>query len=225
MEAFVVDIINRFGYLGIYFLIALESIFPPLPAESVLMVSGFAAYLPTVEMNPWLLILAATLGALTGALFAYSVGRLLTRKRLDAWLRKYFPRLILLRRGLNKTFYFFRKHDHLAIFLGRYVPVVRPLISWTAGVLDIRLGTFVLFSALGAASLNTFYVFLGSVAGRYKQQMWAFFLEYPVPVLIVGGLGLLAFSFYWLRRWRDELLRRQRRKARFKNRKPREPKP
>ncbi len=216
MEAFVVEVLNRFGYLGIFLLIALESLFPPLPAESVMLITGFASQLDGVEINAWLVALAATLGSLAGALILYFLGSFLTHKRLDSWLKKHFPRYPGLRRGLNKTFAFFYKYNQSAVFFGRFLPVVRPLISWPAGMTRMPLVPFATFTFIACGLFNTFYVFMGNTVGIYKQQLWNFVMEHIVWLSALAITLLLIAAIILIRKFREDLAKKLRRKERFR---------
>ncbi len=216
MQAFIVEILNRFGYLGIYLLITVEALFPPLPAESVLLLTGFASKLEGVTLNPWLVALVSTLGSTSGALIIYFLGSFLTHEKLDAWLKKHLPRYPGLRRGLNKTFAFFYKYNQSAVFFGRFVPVVRPLISWPAGMTRMPLIPFVTFTFIACGISNTFYVFMGNTVGVYKQQLWDFVMEHIAVVSVLGGMILLIVAIHLILKYRAELEKRLLRKERFR---------
>ncbi len=80
-ENTITELINQYGYLGIAFLIAIENIFPPIPSELVLVFTGYLTV--TSKMTIWGSILAATAGALIGAIALYGVGRLLSVKQIE----------------------------------------------------------------------------------------------------------------------------------------------
>ena len=80
MQEFMLSIINQFGYLGVFLLIAIENIFPPIPSEVVLLFSGFMT--TYTELNVVIMIIASTLGSLVGAIVLYYVGKILNKERL-----------------------------------------------------------------------------------------------------------------------------------------------
>lgn len=85
MDAWITSLIDQFGYLAIALLIALENIFPPLPSEIILTMSGFMATKTSLTIVGT--IVSATLGSLIGALVLYALGRQLTVQRLGALLK------------------------------------------------------------------------------------------------------------------------------------------
>ncbi len=201
MEDFIVEVLNRFGYFGIYFLIMLESLFPPLPAESVMLITGFASNLDGADINPWLVALSATLGSLSGALILYFIATLFSFKRLDNLIKKRLPKMISLRRGLAKTFAFFYKYNQSAVFFGRFLPVVRPMISVPAGMSRMPLIPFVVLTFLGCGIFNTFYVFMGNTLGNFRQQLFDFAKENVLLLSIIAGVLLLAIiAVVWRKR-------------------------
>ena len=80
MQEFMLSIMEQFGYLGVFLLIAIENIFPPIPSEVVLLFGGFMT--TYTELNVILMIVAATLGSLLGAIVLYYVGKILNKERL-----------------------------------------------------------------------------------------------------------------------------------------------
>ena len=73
MQAWIIEMMNQFGYLGVAGLIALENIFPPIPSEVILTFGGFMTTYTTLGV--WGVIAAATVGSVIGAIVLYGVGR------------------------------------------------------------------------------------------------------------------------------------------------------
>ena len=80
MQETMLSIMEQFGYLGVFLLIAIENIFPPIPSEAVLLFGGFMT--TYTGLNIVAMIIAATLGSLVGAIVLYYVGRILNKERL-----------------------------------------------------------------------------------------------------------------------------------------------
>ena len=87
METIVINIINKFGYLGIVLLIAIENIFPPIPSEVILTFGGFATTISNITVFG--VVLASTAGAVIGAIILYYIGRVLDEDRIDKIVRKW----------------------------------------------------------------------------------------------------------------------------------------
>lgn len=161
------DGLSRLGYPGIFVLMALESSVVPIPSELVMAPAGYLAakgYLDPV----WVVIVGAT-GGLVGALANYW---------LAAWigeplLRRYGKYLLISEHHLDRSERFFRRHGEIGTFLGRFVPVVRHLISIPAGIARMRLGRFALFTLLGAAAWDAILTWIGWEVGQHSGALSA----------------------------------------------------
>lgn len=192
----VTDVIESLGYVGIASLIALENVFPPIPSELILPLTGFLCgqgrfWLPAA-------VLAATVGSVVGALILYGVARWLGEQRLH-WLVGRFGKFLLLKEGdLDRASAWFSRHGGKAVLIGRLVPVVRSLVSIPAGFAPMPLSRFVVYTAVGSALWNGALIGLGWALGdRWEQvQRYGQLLEYAVLAALVVGTGW----FIWRRR-------------------------
>ena len=124
---------------------ALESIVPPIPSEIVLAIAGFLAH--EGKFNVFLVVLAATVGSLVGALVLYWLGAALGEERLKRWL-DHIP--LVDSDDLEKADRWFERHGRWAVLIGRVVPVVRSLVSVPAGANRMPLGEFILLTTSAA---------------------------------------------------------------------------
>lgn len=85
MEAFIIEIVNSFGYMGIVILIAIENIFPPIPSEVILTFGGFATTISNITVVG--AIIASTIGSIIGAVVLYWLGMILNEERIDRFTR------------------------------------------------------------------------------------------------------------------------------------------
>lgn len=189
MEQMMIDIINRFGYIGIAFLIAVENIFPPIPSEVILTFGGF---MTTISgMNVWGVIISATIGSVAGALILYYLGRLLNGERLERLFEsKLGKRLHLKKEDVHKAEEWFSRHGNKTVFFCRFIPLIRSLISIPAGAAEMKMGVFLLLTATGTAIWNVVLVFLGKFAG----DTWGTIVQYfdMYSLIAVGILAVLA---------------------------------
>lgn len=190
---FLTDIINQYGYLGIIFLIAIENIFPPIPSEVVLAFTGFATLTTSLKVFPS--ILAATFGAVIGALILYAVGRLLSVPRLEKLIAGRCKILHLKPADLEKAANFFKRYGGQAVFFGRFVPVVRSLISLPAGMAEYSFSRFIIFTTCGTLIWNTALIWLGRLAGHAWPHFVNLFETYGKFALLLIAAGLIG---YWL---------------------------
>jgi membrane protein DedA with SNARE-associated domain len=202
----VTAIYEAVGYVGVALWVAIESVVIPIPSELVLPFAGFLAADPTsiepITGRPWaipLLVVAATLGSLMGALVAYAIGYYGGRPALLRWGRY----LRFTEDDLDRTETFFARWGSWASFFGRMVPVVRSLVSFGAGVGKMPLAPFVLFTVLGSIPWNLALVLGGYALGEHWSRVEAILARYEY--LVIAGLAIVALGWVWLRFVRPRL--------------------
>jgi len=160
MKEWALQIINDYGYGGIYLLTALESIFPIIPAEFILTLSG---YMTTVtRISKYGVILFATLGELTGALVLYSVGRFFNPVRLQKVTDSKVAHMIGFKtKDIYKAKDWFLHKGKYSILFGRCIPILGSLISIPAGMSQMNLLLFIVLTLIGITVWNTVLVTFG----------------------------------------------------------------
>ncbi|MBO8196335.1 DedA family protein [Streptomyces oryzae] len=182
------DLVDTMGGPGAGLAIALENLFPPLPSEVILPLTGFAAgqgVLSLVSALFW-----TTLGSVVGAVVLYWIGRLFGRDRMHAvWARLPLVKVS----DLVRTEEWFAKHGTKAVFFGRMVPIFRSLVSVPAGVERMPLPVLVVLTTLGSLIWNSVLV----LAGYWLGDQWEV-VETYVGILskVVLALVLLALVGY-----------------------------
>ena len=133
MELQLLRLLSRFGYPGMFLLLTIESIFPPIPSEVVLTFGGFMTEHTSLTLTG--MVIAATAGSTAGAMLLYLAGRLIPLERLERILSKrWIQKIGFKAEDLKKTLNWFDKHENTAVLIGRCVPVIRSLISIPAGM-------------------------------------------------------------------------------------------
>ncbi|WP_327581774.1 DedA family protein [Nonomuraea sp. NBC_00507] len=161
MTDWLVGLMETLGAPGAGLAIALENLFPPLPSEVILPLSGFTA--SRGEMGLLDVLVWTTLGSVVGALALYWVGALLGRERVLAIA----ARLPLVKvSDIEKTEAWFARHGRKTVFFGRMIPIFRSLISVPAGVERMPLSTFTLLTTAGSLIWNTIFVLAGYALGE-----------------------------------------------------------
>lgn len=198
----IMTLINQYGYLAIVFLIALENVFPPIPSEVILTFTGFLTL--TTHLTVWGAIIAATIGSIIGAILLYGVGRLVSVERLSKFVNTRAGRLLRLKQtDIERAGNFFNRRGGIAIFYGRFVPVVRSLISIPAGMAEYPFWSFAGLSTLGTLIWNTVLINAGNLAGSHWQAVLGWFEEASMFVLVgVIVLAALFGIFYYHRKKR-----------------------
>lgn len=149
MSDWIVRLIEQSGYLGVGFLMFLETLFPPIPSEVIMPVAGMAA--AKGKMSYPLAVAAGTAGAMLGNIVWYLAARALGVQRLEPFIRRYGRWLTLSWSEVERAEGWFRRNGVFFVFLGRLLPTVRSLVSVPAGLLHMRFKTFVIASTLGTA--------------------------------------------------------------------------
>lgn len=182
------DLVDTLGAPGAGLAVALENLFPPLPSEVILPLTGFAAGQGVIGLTSALFW--TTLGSVVGAVVLYGIGMLFGRDRVHA----VWARLPLVKPSdLERTERWFARHGTKAVLLGRMVPVFRSLISVPAGVERMPFALFVVLTAVGSLMWNSVLV----MAGYWLGDRWDT-VEAYVGVLskAVVVLVLMAFVGY-----------------------------
>ena len=194
MTEWIIEIIQRTGYLGVALLMLLENVFPPIPSELVLPFAGYVA--ASGRLHPAGVLLAAVAGALLGALPWYWAGHKLGSAGLQAFARRHGRLLTLCPEDVVHAEQWFRRHGAPSVGFGRLVPTVRSVISMPAGIARMPLAQFLFWSALGTAAWSALLLGTGYVLeSRYEQAKEA------VEWVARGVLAVLVAAYAW-RVWR-----------------------
>ncbi|MCV6607207.1 MAG: DedA family protein, partial [Campylobacterales bacterium] len=140
----IVETVGDLGYLGIIFMMFLESSFFPFPSEVVMVPAGYLS--SKGEMNIFLVIIAGICGSLLGAYLNYFLALKLGRKTLH----KFGHYVFIKEETLDKVEKFFADHGKISTFTGRLIPGIRQLISLPAGLAKMDLKIFTIYTGLGA---------------------------------------------------------------------------
>lgn len=193
----VVDVIERIGYVGVALLVALENLFPPIPSEIVLPFAGFHA--SDGHSTLWGMILAATIGSVVGAWILYGIAAAIGPDRTHRFIERFGKWFRLTSDDIAKSERWFDRHASLSVLLCRCVPLVRSLISIPAGLRRMNFGVFTIYTTIGSVVWNTALIY----AGYRLRDSW----EDVEPVLSVVQyvvIALILVGLAWLvsRRWR-----------------------
>lgn len=175
------------SYPGVFLLMVLESMVFPVPSEAVMPFAGFL--IASGEFTFTGVILAATLGSIVGSLISYAIGYYGGKP----FIKKFGKYLLLDTHDLELTQRFFAKRGELTIFISRFIPVIRHVISIPAGLGKMNLGRFIVYTVLGAGLWNAFLTYVG-----YKlKSNWTEVMQYShtIDIVVVAILGL-AFLYY-----------------------------
>jgi membrane protein DedA with SNARE-associated domain len=181
--------INQCSYVGVFLLMTLESMVAPVPSELVMPFAGFLIF--TGHFDPIWVMVASSLGSVVGSLISYGMGML-----GEPVVLRYGRYLLLNPHHLEWTKKFFARHGGKTIFLARFIPVVRHLISIPAGLARMPLGHFLLYTLAGATLWNGFLTYLGV---RLKEnwglvQRYTHILDFVVLAAILAGIAYFVWK-------------------------------
>lgn len=194
------DAVTTAGYPGIFAAMVAENLFPPIPSEVVLPLAGFEV--DAGELNFLLVVLAATLGSLAGALILYAIGLYGGRPLTLRWGKV----LRVSASDLDRAEDWFDRWGDWVVLVARVIPIARSLVSIPAGMMRMGLVRFIVLTTIGSLIWNFILVFAGKQLGANWEDVTGVVEDYGLPLriavvlLIVGGAA-------WL------LLRRRKRAA------------
>lgn len=186
MNNFVINIMNKYGYIGILFLITIENIFPPIPSEVILTLGGFMTSKDGVNMSLFGVIMYSTFGSMIGAIILYYVGYIFNKDRLLKIVRSKVGKILCLKESdIVKSDNSFNKNGDLTVLYCRFIPIVRSLISIPAGVNKMKFSIFLLYTFVGSLIWNTVLVSLGKLVGENYMVVAGVFSKYSKVILIL----------------------------------------
>jgi membrane protein DedA with SNARE-associated domain len=190
------DIVESAGYFGVFIMIVLENVFPPIPSEAILPLAGFLAG----EGRFWLpaVILAATAGAVVGALILYVLAAWFGDGRVRWLIVRYGKWFAISESDLDKANDWFDRQGGKAVFICRMVPILRSIVSLPAGLRRMPIVPFVLYTAAGALIWNSILIVAGWWLGDNWEEVSTVvdYLQIPVVLAVIGGMGW----FFW-KKW------------------------
>lgn len=172
MVEWITELLERLGYVGIALLMLAENLFPPIPSELIMPFAGFTA--ARGDLSFFGVVIAGTIGSLIGALPWYYAGRALGCKRLASWADKHGRWLTMSGDEVKQANAWFARHCGKAVFFGRLVPAVRTLISVPAGIAEMSIARFLIYSALGTVLWNVVLAALGFKLGENYSKVAEF---------------------------------------------------
>lgn len=197
MQQFILHIIEHFGYFGIFFLILIENVFPPIPSEVILLFSGF--FSSYTSLSVFYMILASTLGSFLGAIILYYIGKIFNKERLKKIVNGRLGKILFLKENdIDKADEWFDNKGNKSVFFCRFVPIVRSLISIPAGMSEMPMGKFIIYTICGSMIWNTVLICLGYRLGSNWEYVLTILDKYQMVVIVILVIifGYVIIKFY-----------------------------
>jgi membrane protein DedA with SNARE-associated domain len=200
LATWVQDVIEQLGYLGVALLVVLENVFPPIPSEIVLPFAGFVAQQGSDSVV--LMILAATVGSVIGALIMYWIAAIIGDERLHAFTRRFGKWVQIREADLTRAEEWFDRHAMSAVLVGRCVPLIRSVVSIPAGFRRMELIPYIAYTFLGSLVWNIALVGAGAVLGENWERVEPVIatFQWIVIVVILAWIARLAYVVVQRRR-------------------------
>jgi membrane protein DedA with SNARE-associated domain len=192
MQEWITNIMTSLGYLGIGLLMFAENLFPPIPSELIMPLAGFTV--AQGKMNFTLAVLAGVIGTILGAFPWYYAGKIVGEERLKHLADKYGKWIQVSSQDIDKATRWFSRYGNKAVLFCRLVPGVRTLISLPAGLSDMPLAPFLIYSTLGTTAWVMLLTFLGYMLGNNYELVD----EYLGPVSKIVLVFLIAAFIAWV---------------------------
>lgn len=204
--AFIQWCLDNLNYWTVTLLMTIESSFIPFPSEVVVPPAAWLAATGSTDLNVYLVVLFATLGACLGALVNYYLALWLGRPIIYKFVNSRVGHMCLLDEDkLKHAETYFEKHGSVSTLVGRLIPAVRQLISIPAGLSRMKIGKFILFTSLGAGVWNAVLAVIGwslaKVPGiQTKEQLlekvseYSHIIGYSILAVVVVVLAVLIYK-------------------------------
>ena len=196
MTEFILNLIAWGGYIGIFILMTLENVFPPIPSEVIMGLGGMAVARGDMDMTP--LLIVATLGTTLGNVFWYGVGRWIGIARLKPFVDRHGRWLTMTWDDVEKLNHFFHRHGGWVVFVFRFLPTFRTMISLPAGMAKMGMPRFLLATFVGSAIWNAVLAYAGLLLGSRFEELQV----YVGPVAIGTSVLVVAVWAYRVVTWK-----------------------
>lgn len=189
LALYLVNLVNNWGYFGIFALMALESSFFPFPSEVVMIPAGFLVFKGEMQALP--AFLAGLGGSLAGAIFNYFLCYFFGRSLIE----KYGKYVGISQEKMLKFEQFFEKYGEISTFNSRLLPGIRQYISLPAGLAKMNFFRFCVFTGLGAGIWVAILMILGYILGDQQEII----KEY-LHIITISLIAIIAiFSIFYLK--------------------------
>lgn len=187
-----VHVVHKLGYVGIFIMTFLESTFMPIPSEVTMIPAGYLVH--QGHMNMAVVLMCAIAGTILGALANYFIALYFGRR----FLQSYGKYLFFSAEKMEKLDRFFAKHGEISTFAGRLLPGLRHFISFPAGLARMNLRRFCLFTGLGGAIWMSVLLSIGYVIGDNKELLHRYMPT--ITAMCVVAVVFMVMVYIWFNR-------------------------
>ena len=193
---FIVTFVHDFGYIGLFVMTFLESTFTPIPSEITLVPAGYLIHEGKMHALP--VLLSCIAGTLCGSFFTYFIGA----KLGVPFVQKFGKYFLFPESKLAFVQRYFQNHGSISIFTGRLIPGVRHVISFPAGIAQMRLPLFMIYTFLGSTLWILILLGPGYLIGNNKELLTSYVVYIKAGAVI--AVALLVGIYYWNHRRKNK---------------------
>jgi membrane protein DedA with SNARE-associated domain len=186
--SFILSIISKVKYWGIFLFMALDSANIPIPSEITMPFSGFLS--GKGIFNFWLVVLAGTIGSLFGSLISY-----IFAFKLKNILEKFLNKFSFCKEEYKKAELFFKKYGQMSVFWGRLIPVIRTFISFPAGIFKLKFLKFTFLTLIGSFIWSFLLTYLGFLLGENWGILEKYFSKFSYFILFILIVLIVIYIF------------------------------
>jgi membrane protein DedA with SNARE-associated domain len=190
--------ISSWGYAAIFILMTAESALIPIPSEITMTFAGFLGGLGI--LNFWITLLVGTLGNLSGSLLAFWLGRRMGEEWIRRAIKKWGKWLLIHEKDFDTALRWFEKYGQGITFGSRLLPIVRTFISLPAGIADMDVKLFSIYTFAGSFIWSGFLAFLGLKLGQNWQAVEPYFRKFQIIIIAFGFLAVAAYIYQHLKK-------------------------
>ncbi len=200
MQEIILSIMGKYGYIGVFLLIMIENVFPPIPSEVILLFGGFMT--TYTKLNIVGMIIASTLGSIFGAIILYYIGKIFNKDRLKKLISGKLGKILRLKvSDIDNADSWFDNKGNKTVFFCRFIPLIRSLISIPAGMSEMSMVKFLLYTLFGSLIWNTVLIIVGSVVGENWTKIVGILDTYShIVVIILFIIVVIGIYFFYRKR-------------------------
>lgn len=192
------SLITSYGYFAVFVLMTAESALIPIPSEVTMTFAGFLAGLGV--FNIWIAVLIGAFGNLAGSLLAFWLGRAMGEDWIRVAIKKWGKWILIHEKDFDLSLKWFKKYGQGITFGSRLLPIVRTFISLPAGIADMNIAKFGVFTFIGSLLWSGVLAFLGLKLGQNWQLIDPYFRKFQFVIIGLFVLGAAYFVYSHLRK-------------------------
>ncbi|MCU5745330.1 DedA family protein [Staphylococcus sp. SQ8-PEA] len=201
MEQVITEFISKWGYFAIALLVLLENILPFIPSEIILTFAGLLSVKSTLSIP--VLFTISTVASFIGLLVLYYISRLVSEERLYLFVDKYGKWIKLKGKDVARANDWFKRYGEIAVFVCRFIPVLRVLITIPAGINRMNVVKFTILSLVGTTIWNFALIYLGRLLSNSWDTLMSGLHTYSYIMYVILFIAVIYVIYRVIKRKRN----------------------